>query len=178
MADGDRHDNEDSSLKRSVALKLTADLRCVSIRADVTFLACLADVFFDRHFKFLQQMDTWSGSYGYQSHRMPVRSYVMHRDLKAIMESIGSRGEIPEMEPWYDVLEKLPEAEQKDGDGSHLPSQPRWVEVASEYLQDAYDLLEKHTARWRGKLAWAALGDEPAIAREVARVGAAAPSVS
>ena len=108
MADGDRHDNEGSSLKRSVALKLTADLRCVSIRADVTFLACLADVFFNRHFKFLQQMDTWSGSYGYQSHRMPVRSYVMHRDLRAIMVSIGQLDEAAATKLMHDCLRSAP----------------------------------------------------------------------
>jgi hypothetical protein len=154
-------------LKCTVALKFSRDLRCLSIKADVTLLACLADAFFVEQFLWQQGTDSWSKSWGYRTHRMAVHAYLMQRDLNALADSIGVRGKVHAMEPWYECVDLLPANEQL-GESGHRPSQPRCLALASEYLQDACDLLRKHTARWWGKLAWTGLADEPVIARALA----------
>jgi hypothetical protein len=149
------------------ATKLHLDLRNASIKCDICFLAGLAHAFFNRSFKWHQGTDSYSKAYGYRSHRMAARSFVMARDFGHLGEKIAS-GE--EFAAYRAALAALPVERAVDAAGAAVPSQPLKKQLVESYLSEAGRLLAKHTARWRGVNLWCGLGDEPPIARAVSLV--------
>jgi len=154
------------------ATKLSGDLRCQSIKCDIVFLSCMAKFFFDKHFKWMQAQDTWSCIYGFRSHRMLVRAYIMASDLEAAAEGVKQGSKMRAFAPWHAALELLPASEQRTGagaGGAALPSQPQKRQQAARFLADSYVLLDKHMTRWRTTNVACALGDEPKLARALAQ---------
>ena len=96
----------------------------------------------------------------------------MVRDLKAVAARVETGAEF---EAYRDALAQLPATAATADDGAALPSQPLKRELLASYLADAEALLLKHTLRWRRENVACGVGDEPALARALARGAAGLP---
>ena len=143
--------------KNEVASWLNWYLQTDALKAQLLFLVDFHSDFFCVHLKWLQHEDPMTKQLGFLAMHMPVRYYIMVRDLEELEEKWTS---LPEYQDYLSIVGSLPEStyvkkELKEG----------MRQFGSFFLKIAKEKLEKSFEQWRCRNLEVMLGGETKTAQ-------------
>jgi hypothetical protein len=155
-----------------IARDLIGLMKEPKLYSDLLFIVAFSETFFVEHFEWLQDHDTHAKDFGYRSRDMPVRSFLIIKEMEKLKLEWRTRSEFSKFKAHVDtVLNHEPSAAsqaKKDDPLRRLTwTKPQFYKSYDAFFDAAIASYKKHFSRWKepGLLSYAFAGDsEPAHA--------------
>lgn len=147
----------------------------IMILADVKLIACFHDVFLNQHFSWMQKGDKDIGNVpGYLGRHVLLRYFLMHRNLKSLLNSGWEDSSNEKMEIFLktyhgDLDEEITDPSSADQNKMTTKKKIQQKKV-NLFFQEAFNLLEKHYKIFTRKLLFLALYGEQCMTQELSKL--------